>query len=72
MGTTVKTLLGVLASHIRMPGFYSWLCFHTLGREQCRIAQVLGSVSSMWDNWIEFQTPGFILVQLWLFQVFGK
>lgn len=59
-GQQVKPLLGIpatlLSNSLMHPG------------RQWMTAQVLGTLSPMWENRMKFQTPGFCLVQPWLLQ----
>lgn len=65
-------------THIRGPGFGSWLCFqfqlsalHTLGGNKV-MTQVVGSLSPIWEIQTEFWTPSFGFNKFWILHVLGK
>lgn len=60
-----------------MPGFalglsaQLWFLANAMPREAAVTAQVVDSLLSMRETWIEFQVSGFGLALPWLLQAFG-
>lgn len=69
-GIAVKPMFEMPTSHIKVSELEFWfpsslqLFANKLSGKRQGIAQVLGSLPTMWETHIEFLTPGFGLAQL--------